>query len=153
MIGILLSMWAFPSSFCSGTVTKAFLGKPGLFIMLIPSIQLDLWQSFSRLKWFSLVFPRPALWICISCSYTLQWLFQALYYRLSVKQTLLTAALVEPPLSVQGGFQITLALPGFQKPCRVNNSRTPLPFPHCMNGAVSDFVTLLPTEVTVSLIE
>lgn len=48
--------------------------------MLVPGIQLDLWQSFSRLKGFSLAFPRPAPWICISCSYTLQWLFQALYY-------------------------------------------------------------------------
>lgn len=60
--------------------------------MLIPTIQLDLWQSFSRLKGFSLAFPR----ICISCSSTLQWLFQALYWRISGKQTLLTAALVEP---------------------------------------------------------
>lgn len=45
----------------------------------------------------------------------------------------------ECPLNVQGGFQITLALPGFQKPCQVNNSRTPQPFPRCMNGAVTDF--------------
>lgn len=31
----------------------------------------------------------------------------------------------ERPLEVQGGLQITLALPAFQKPCKVNSSRTP----------------------------
>lgn len=35
----------------------------------------------------------------------------------------------ECPLNAQGGFLITLALPGFQKPCQVNNSRTPQPSP------------------------
>lgn len=39
----------------------AFMSKPGLFIVLIPSMQLDLWQSFYNLKRLSCAFPRLAV--------------------------------------------------------------------------------------------